>query len=153
MAANRQFCTFYLGKQCYGLDVLRVQEIVRSQPLTRVPLAHRMVRGLINLRGQIVTAIDMRARFGLPPQPESALPMNVVIRATDGVVSLLVDDIGDVLEVDERTFERVPETLAGPLREHIRGVCKLDHALLLLLDTERVRSLGLAGEGTKSVPT
>ena len=66
MSANRQYCTFYLGEQCYGLDVLNVQEIVRSQPLTRVPLAHPVVRGLINLRGQIVTAIDLRRRLDLP---------------------------------------------------------------------------------------
>jgi purine-binding chemotaxis protein CheW len=64
MTASRQMCTFYVNQQCYGIDVLQVREIVRSQPLTRVPLADPMVRGLMNLRGQIVTAIDMRRRLG-----------------------------------------------------------------------------------------
>ena len=112
MSANHQYCTFYLGEQCYGLDVLNVQEIVRSQPLTRVPLAHPMVRGLINLRGQIVTAIDLRRRLDLPARDDERESVNVVVQTDDGAVSLLVDEIGDVLEVTEEQFERPPETLA-----------------------------------------
>ena len=133
----RQFCTFLLDDQIFGIDVLQVQEVIRYQEMTRVPLASRMVRGLINLRGQIVTAIDLRERLGLPPLPAGRLPMNVVVGSDDDVVSLLVDEIGDVIEVEESTFESVPETLSHAARELLRGVHKLDGQLLLVLDTER----------------
>lgn len=141
MSGSRQLCTFALGDLLFGVDVLGVQEVIRFQQMTPVPLTSDVVRGLINLRGQIVTAIDVRARFGLPPRTGDDLPMNVVVRTDEGVVSLLVDEIGDVLEVDEAAFERVPETLLGTIREHVRGVYKLDVGLLLLLDAERVTNL------------
>lgn len=137
-----QLCTFSLGKLLFGVDVTNVQEVIRFQEMTPVPLTSSVIRGLINLRGQIVTAIDMRARLGLPEREGDELPMNVVVRTTDGVVSLLVDDIGDVLELDERSFERVPETLTGSIRDHVRGVYKIDGSLLLLLDSEKVASGG-----------
>lgn len=133
-----QYCTFYLGDQCFGLDVLKVQEIIRSQPMTHVPLAHRVVSGLINLRGQIVTAIDLRKRLELPARDETAEQINVVVQTEDGAVSLLVDEIGDVLEVSESQFERPPETLRGPARELIQGAYKLPDELLVILDPERV---------------
>jgi purine-binding chemotaxis protein CheW len=138
MSASKQFCTFYLGRQCFGLDVLKVQEIVRHQPLTRVPLAHPMVRGLINLRGQIVTAIDLRERLDLPPRDDGSEPVNVVVQTDDGAVSLLVDEIGDVLEVTEQHFERPPETLQGSAREQIHGAYKLSDRLLVILDPELI---------------
>jgi purine-binding chemotaxis protein CheW len=141
MPASRQYCTFYLGDQCYGLDVLKVQEIVRSQPLTPVPLAHPMVRGLINLRGQIVTAIDLRERLEMPARAGDHEPVNVVVETDDGAVSLLVDEIGDVLEVTEDQFERPPETLQGPTRELIQGAYKLTNRLLVVLDPELIVSL------------
>lgn len=141
MTTSHQYCTFYLGDQCFGLDVVRVQEIVRSQPLTLVPLAHPMVRGLINLRGQIVTAIDLRARLALPPRMESHESVNVVVQTDDGAVSLLVDEIGDVLEATEEHFERPPETLQGAARDLIQGAYKLTDRLLVILDSELVVSL------------
>src|SRR3954470_3351353 len=97
MAQERQFCTFTLGEHYFGLDVLKVQEIIRSQEMTRVPLAHPVVRGLINLRGQIVTAIDLRRRLDMPDRPATMQPVNVVVQTDDGAVSLLVDEIGNVL--------------------------------------------------------
>lgn len=138
-AQTRQICTFTLADMLFGIDVTNVQEVIRYQEMTSVPLASAVIRGLINLRGQIVTAIDMRARLGLPPRGD-ALPMNVVLRTSDGVVSLLVDEIGDVLQPDESCFERVPETIVGVLRELVVGVYKLDHSLLLLVDVERLMS-------------
>jgi purine-binding chemotaxis protein CheW len=134
MSTNRQYCTFYLGPQYFGLDVLRVQEIVRHQTLTRVPLSHPMVRGLMNLRGQIVTAIDLRKRLDLPESGESYEPINVVVQTEDGAVSLLVDEIGDVMEVSEEQFERPPETLQGLTRDLILGAYKLADRLLVILD-------------------
>ena len=138
MANQHQYCTFYLDGYYFGLDVLRVQEVIRYQEMTRVPLASPAVRGLINLRGQIVSAVDLRRRLELSDRPADQLPVNVVVQTDDGAVSLLVDEIGDVLEVSEELFERPPETLQGIQRELIRGAYKLKDRLLLILDTERL---------------
>jgi purine-binding chemotaxis protein CheW len=108
VADTRQYCTFFIDGRFFGLDVLKVQEIIRYQVMTRVPLARPVVRGLINLRGQIVTAIDLRRRLELGDRPDDQLPVNVVVHTEDGPVSLLVDEIGDVLEVPERDFEPPP---------------------------------------------
>src|SRR5271163_1577491 len=113
MSTSHQLCTFMLDGLYFGVDVQKVQEVICYQEMTRVPLAPPVVRGLINLRGQIVTAIDMRRRLDLPALPEGKLPMNVVIRTDGGPVSLLVDEIGDVMEVDSASYERPPETLRG----------------------------------------
>lgn len=137
MAAPQQFCTFFIDSQFFGVPVQQVQEVIRYQEMTRVPLVPRVIRGLINLRGQIVVAVDLRRRLGLSDRPDDQLPMNVVVRTADGAVSLLVDEIGDVLEVQEDTFERPPETLQNISRELILGVHKLPNRLLLILDTEK----------------
>lgn len=102
-----------------------------------MPLVSDVVRGLINLRGQIVTAVDLRRCLNMPDRPTGQLPMNVVIRTDDGSVSLLVDEIGDVLEVDRETREMPPETLQGPTRAMVKGVYKLTGHLLLELDITR----------------
>lgn len=136
MADDRQFCTFHLHDLFLGIEVLQVQEVIREQPTTQVPLAHPAISGLINLRGQIVEAIDLRTRLGLPPRQEPA--MNVIVRTDEGPVSLLADVIGDVVAVDEAAFEPPPETLSASAREMITGVYKLADRLLLVLDTQRV---------------
>jgi len=141
MTATRQFCTFYLAQSLFGVEVEKVQEVIRHQEMTQVPLADPVVGGLINLRGQIVTALDMRQRLGLSKRGPEQMPMNVVVRGDDGAVSLLVDEIGDVVEVDESEFEPPPDTLSGPSREMILGAFKLKGRLLLLLDTERAMRL------------
>lgn len=132
------YCTFSIDQLSLGVEVHRVQEVIRFQPTTRVPLADPIVRGLMNLRGQIVTALDLRRRLELPPSTSQKEPMNVILRTSDGPVSLLVDRIGDVLELDERTFELPPETLQGVPRELIRGVHKLPQHLLLILEIDAV---------------
>jgi purine-binding chemotaxis protein CheW len=147
MADGHQYCTFYVGGHYLGLDVLRVQEIIRHQEMTGVPLAPPVVRGLINLRGQIVTALDLRRRLELSERPADQLPVNVVVHTDDGAVSLLVDEIGDVLEVPEKLFERPPETLRGTARELIRGAYKLEDRLLLILDTDRTVNLASGNRG------
>jgi purine-binding chemotaxis protein CheW len=141
MAANAQFCTFFLEDLFFGVEVHKVQEVLRHQAMTRVPLAPPVVRGLINLRGQIVTAIDLRSRLELKARPLDQLPMNVVVQTVEGPTSLLVDQIGEVCEVEEETFERPPDTVQGTARELIRGTYKLKDRLLLILDIERVVSL------------
>jgi purine-binding chemotaxis protein CheW len=141
VSALRQFCTFYLDGHYFGIDVLQVQEVIRHLELTRVPLAPSAVRGLINLRGQIATALDLRRRLGLPERPADVLPVNVVVTTGDGAVSLLVDEIGDVLAVPEGAFEPPPDTLRGPARALIRGAYKLDGRLLMIIDVERATTL------------
>ena len=136
-ATQQQFCTFYIQGLLFGVEVETVQEVIRHQEMTGVPLAPEVVAGLINLRGQIVTAIDLRRRLGVHDRLDGGLPMNVVVRTGDGAVSLLVDEIGDVVEVEEKDFEEAPETLASTSRELIRGVYKLKNELLLVLDTQR----------------
>ena len=144
MTTQRQFCTFAIDELFFGVEIARVQEIVPYQPMTRVPLAPTMVRGLINLRGQIVTAIDLRRRLGLGERPDGRLPMNVIVRDDEGAISLLVDEIGDVLDVEEDAFERPPETLRGPARELIQGAYKLPDRLLLVLNLEK--AVGIPGD-------
>jgi purine-binding chemotaxis protein CheW len=137
MAHTSQFCTFYLDKLLFGVELKGVQEVIRALDITKVPLAPSVVSGLMNLRGQIVTALDLRLRLELEPRPADMRPMNVVVRSDDGAISLLVDEIGDVVEVEEDTFERPPETLRGTIRSVITGVHKLNDRLLLVLDTDK----------------
>lgn len=141
MAQELQFCTFYADGLYFGIGVTEVQEVLQYQDMVSVPLSSPVVRGLINLRGQIVTAIDLRRRLGLPERADGVDPMNVVIRSDDGAVSLLVDEIGDVVEVDERLFEEPPESMRGQSSDVIQGVYKLDGQLLVILDAQRAIDL------------
>jgi purine-binding chemotaxis protein CheW len=137
MAQTHQFCTFYLDRLMFGVELEKVQEVIRFLEITEIPLAPRVVSGLMNLRGQIVTGLDLRRRLDLADRPEEMQPMNVVIRSADGAVSLLVDEIGDVVEVTDESFERPPETLQGKVREVILGVHKLEKQLMHVLNTEK----------------
>jgi purine-binding chemotaxis protein CheW len=134
VGAGSQFTTFHVDNLFFGVDVLKVQEVLRYQEMTRVPLAPAVVRGLINLRGQIVTAIDMRRRLNLTPRGDASALMNIVVRFGDEAVSLLVDEIGDVLEVEAERFERRPDNVDAEIRELIQGIYKLNDKLLLVLD-------------------
>ncbi len=144
--ANLRYCTFRLDQFLFGITVDHVQEVLRFQVMTRVPLASREVKGLINLRGQIVTALDLRTRLAMPERGADQSPMNVILRLDGGAVSLLVDSIEDVVEVDEETLESPPNQLGGPARELVSGVHKLADGLLLVLDAPRAAgSPALAG--------
>ncbi|MCC6136621.1 MAG: chemotaxis protein CheW [Candidatus Contendobacter sp.] len=137
---RRQFCTFFLDDRFFGVDVEKVQEVIRYQIITPVPLAPPVVRGLINLRGQIVTAIDLRRLLQVEDTLADRLPINIVFQTWQGIFSLLVDRIGDVLEVDQSCFEHPPDTLEGIARELIQGAYKLQGRLLLLLNVEKLFS-------------
>lgn len=136
MMNTEQFCTFSLKDQLFGVPVQRVQEVIRYQETTRVPLVPQVIRGLINLRGQIVMAVDLRRRLGIEEHGPDIVPVNVVVRTTEGPVSLLVDCIGDVVEVEDTTFEEPPQTLSENMRQLITGVHKLESGLMHVLDTE-----------------
>jgi purine-binding chemotaxis protein CheW len=138
MFDQTQYGTFVVDDLLFGVEVRRIQEVIRAQTMTRVPLAPAVVGGLINLRGEIVTAIDMRRRLDLEPLVSGAEPMNVVVRTSTGsAASLLVDQIGDVLEVCADTFEAPPAHLDLAAQALIRGAHKLDGQLLLVLDIDR----------------
>lgn len=146
-ASVRRVCTFMVDGLLFGVDVAQVQEVLRYQEMTPVPLAPSVVSGLINLRGQIVTALDMRQRLGMAPRVADLLPTNLIVRDQQRAMSLLVDEIGDVVEVDDSSFEPPPETLPPASRDLIDGVYKFQPQLLLLLNTERavrVEPLGAA---------
>jgi purine-binding chemotaxis protein CheW len=131
-----QYVTFTLGGSLYGVDVTRVQEALRSHVRTRVPLAPVGTAGLVNLRGQVVLTIDLRPRLGLEPLADDAEPMMVVVQVAGEPISLLVDEIGDVVEVGPERFEQPPDTLDAELRELILGAYKLEGDLLLVLDVD-----------------
>lgn len=137
-SGTAKYATFYVADLFFGIDVLKVQEVLRDQQMTRVPLAPDTVRGLINLRGQIVTAIDMRRKIGLEPSATDTELLNIVVRSGEGAVSLLVDEISGVVEVDQADYEPPPQSLAAAQRDLLEGLYKLDGRLLLVLNTERV---------------
>lgn len=134
---SAQLATFWLDGDLYGVEVAHVQEVLRSQTLTRVPLAPPAVAGLINLRGQVVTAIELRERLGRPARPAGSDAVVIVVRLHDEAVSFLVDGIADVVHVDAADFEAPPDTLDGAARDLILGAYKLDGRLLLALDVAR----------------
>lgn len=133
-----QYATFHLGNEFFGVEVLRVQEILKHQEMTPVPLAPKYISGLINLRGQIVTAIDLGIRLMERQEPASPESMNVVVNSADGVVSLMVDKIGDVLDIENTLMEDVPPTIKSIKSEYLNGVCKLEGQLLMILDVDRL---------------
>lgn len=141
MNEKRQFCTFYLGDRLLGIEVLKIQEVIRQQQVTAVPLADSVVCGLLNLRGSIVTTIDLRRRFGMPPLDGETQPANIVCQVGGGLVSLLADRIGDVVEVNQSDFEPPPDTVAGKARTLIDGVYLLPTGLMSVVNTERVVDL------------
>ncbi|HCB14818.1 MAG TPA: chemotaxis protein CheW [Gammaproteobacteria bacterium] len=143
MADNHQLCTFFLEDRFFGVDVEKVQEVIRYQVVTPVPLAPPVVRGLINLRGQIVTAIDLRRLLQVGDPQDDHRPINIVVQTRQGTFSLLVDRIGDVLEVDQSCFERPPDTLEGIARELIQGTYKLQGRLLLTINIDKLFNLAL----------
>ena len=144
---NSRFCTFFVGGQLFGIDAFRVQEIIRCREITPVPLAPPIVIGLMNLRGQIVTCISLRQRLGLVgdlspshapcASDEVTRAIHVVLEADEGAVSFEVDEIADVVELDEASFEPPPETLDPANRRLIRGAHQLPGRLLLVLDADQ----------------
>jgi len=141
-ADARQLATFRLEPHWFGIDVASVQEVVVGREIFPVPLAPPEVAGLVNLRGQIVTVVDLRRRLALDEGQAPERPALIVLRRDRTPVALAVDAPGEVTEVDEATFEPPPETLRGEIRKLIPGAHALENGLLLLLDLERVLEIG-----------
>lgn len=140
-AEDARYCTFEVADMWFGVDVLQVQEVLRFQSMTHVPRAPGVVSGLLNLRGQIVTALDLRTRLQLGDAGRPEGPMNVVARLDDATVSLMVDTVGDVLSPDFECWEPTPANLIGPLQHLSAGVYKLEDDLLIVLNLERILDL------------
>ena len=135
---TRQFSTFYVSDRLYGLDVTAVQEVTRTLPITGVPLAPSFVRGLINLRGQIATAINLKELFELDNKSLSDELMNVVCKGDGLLLSLLVDQIGDVVEVEDKFFEPTPDTIEPSVSRFMTGIYKTSGSLLSILDVGKI---------------
>lgn len=141
MSESRSIVTSFLGNQMFGLPILSVNDIIRAQALTRVPLSPPEVAGVLNLRGRVVTAIDMRRRFGLPPS-DKAEKISIVAVHNGEWYSLLFDRVGEVVPVDRVVFEPNPPTLRPELAELSTCVAKLPNALMVILDIAKVLSIG-----------
>jgi purine-binding chemotaxis protein CheW len=133
----KQLCGFKINNDYYAISVLEVQEVIRPLNITKVPLSVESVKGLINLRGQIVTSISLKKLFNIEDDERDEY-MNIIVRSGDSLYALIVDEISDVLNIDETTFEPAPDTLDGSIRNYIRGVYKLDGKLLIHLDLEKI---------------
>jgi len=139
-----QYATFEVGGHYLGIRVLDVQEVLREQRLTKVPLAPVAIAGLLNLRGQIIPALEMRTLLHLPERLETEGTLSVVLRTDTGPVSLQVDEIGDVVEIETARLDAVPLNLSPHIKRFLAGVCQMKSRLLLVLDT--ARAVDLTGE-------
>jgi purine-binding chemotaxis protein CheW len=144
--ATVQYATFEVADQLFGVTVDAVQEVLSFNEYTSVPLAPAAVGGLFNLRGQVIAAVDLRVQLGLAARSLDGTVMNVILRGDDEPVSLLVDRIGEVIDLDESLFEPPPDTLNGPARELVMGTFKLDGRLMLALNP------GHASDTCRAVP-
>ncbi len=133
---TEQLTTFRIGEDVFGIEVMKVQEVTGPPTIVDVPLAPSFVRGLINLRGQIATALGLRELFGFKTQAEAQ--MSVVCKIDGNLVSLIVDSIGDVVEVSRNAFEKPPETIPADVRKFIKGIYKTNDSLLSVLDLDRL---------------
>jgi purine-binding chemotaxis protein CheW len=137
-----EYVTVLLGGQLFGLPISRVQDVFMPERLTRVPLAQPEIAGVLNLRGRIVTAIDMRCRLGLPGRDEKRPPMAVGIECKGESYGLLIDTVGEVLKLDDTSREPNPVNLDTRLAQISAGVHRLDGQLLVILDVDRVLEMG-----------
>lgn len=133
-----EFLSVIIGGQMFGIPVLQVQDVLRQQIVTRVPLAPPEVAGALNLRGRIVTAINVRCRLGLPDLPEGSKTMAVVVEHESELYSLIIDRVGDVLSLVNSDFENVPPTMDDNWRDIATGIYRLDNQLMIVVDVSRL---------------
>ncbi len=142
---ERQFVTLMLGDQLCGISVLAVRDVLGEQAITRVPLAPLEVAGSLNLRGRIVTAIDLRIRLGLPPAAAGTPRMSVVAEEAGELYALLVDQVAEVMSLRAGDLEQNPPTLPSPWAEYSGGIYRLEGKLLVVLDVERLLAVSDPG--------
>jgi purine-binding chemotaxis protein CheW len=134
--------TLTVGGQTCGVPVLVVRDVLGTQSITPIPLAPAEIEGAMNLRGRIVTAVDLRRRLGLPPRAEGAQPMSVVVEHGGELYAMLADAVGDVVPLSAADLAANPPTLDTLWREVSRGVHRRDGQLLILLDVDRLLAIG-----------
>ncbi len=134
----KQFVSVTIAGQLFGIPVLMVHDVLAAQRITHIPLAPREVAGSLNLRGRIVTAIDVRLRLGLDRRPQDQPGMSVVVEHGGELYSLMVDSVGEVLNLSDEDFERHPPTLDPLWREMSNGIYRLNDKLLIVLDVEHL---------------
>ena len=135
---TQDYVTMFIDGQMFGIAVLTVQDVLGPQKITRIPLAPREVAGSLNLRGRIVTAIDVRLRLGLKRAGDDNKGMSVVVEQGGELYSLMVDQVGEVLSLPVAKFERNPPTLDPMWREFSAGIYRLDDKLLVVLDVAKL---------------
>lgn len=140
--AGGDFVTFTIAGQLFGVPVLAVQDVLRPQAITRIPMAPKEILGSLNLRGRIVTVVDTRHRLGLPKAESNELPMSIVVPHGDDLFSLAVDRVGEVLSLSSENFEPNPATLDPAWREVANGIYRLKDELLVVIDVGRLLRLG-----------
>jgi purine-binding chemotaxis protein CheW len=138
VTSEHQYVSFRINGELFGVPVRLVQEVLNPQRIARTPKAPPEIAGLLNLRGQIVTALDLRTQFGLPPRGGDVRPMNIVVRHADEWFSLLVDEVGDVIDVSGLSLDPVPSSLVIGRKGVLQGVYRLDDGLLVVLDIAAV---------------
>jgi purine-binding chemotaxis protein CheW len=140
-ADTEDFVTFTIADQLFGIPVLKVQDVLSAHNITRIPLAPPEIAGSLNLRGRIVTAMDVRLRLGLAPR-EGSTSMSIVAEHEGELYSLMVDSVGEVLALKSSDWERNPPTLDPKFREYSLGIYRLDDKLLVVLDVNRLLDYG-----------
>ncbi|MDR2604622.1 MAG: chemotaxis protein CheW, partial [Desulfovibrio sp.] len=135
-----QLVTFSIGEEEFGVDILKVQEIIRTMEITKVPRAEAFVEGVINLRGKVIPIIDLRRRFGLDSKVHDKHTRIIVIEINNMIVGFVVDSVSEVLRIPAGTVEPPPPVVAGVESEYISGVGKLQDRLLILLDLDKLLS-------------
>lgn len=137
-STNNDFVTVRLGGQLAGIPVLSVHDVLSPQKITFIPRAPKAVAGVLNLRGRIVTAIDLRCRLGLAAQENGAASMSVVIEHHGEPYSLQIDSVGEVLSLSSDTYERNPVSLDATWQAISQGIYKLDGELIVILDIDKL---------------
>ena len=135
---NGEYITAMIGRQLFGMPIDQVHDVFLPQNMTPVPQARSEVAGVLNLRGRIVTAIDMRRRLGLPPRTGDGTPMAVGIEYKNESYGLIIDQVGEVMRIAQESIEPSPANLDARWREIASGVCRLEGQLMVLLDVERI---------------
>jgi len=144
---QQEFVTMRLGRQMFGISVMAVQDVLRHQPISPVPLAPSIVEGSLNLRGRIVTAINLRKRLGMEEYPDPSHAMKVVVEFQHELFAIMVDNVGDVMMLEMKNFEKTPANIPSLWQEVSSGVFKLDNELLVILDVSSVVNDKAASHG------
>ena len=139
---GREYVTLTIAGQLFGIPVLTVQDVLGPRDVARIPLADPVIAGSINLRGRIVTVIDMRKRLGLPPRTNDDPGMNVVVEHDGNLYSLQIDAVGEVMSLSAEAYERNPATIDPLWREFSNGIYRLNKNLLIVLDVDRILEIG-----------